>query len=473
MADSPDIVLVITEQHRGDCLGVEGHPVLLTPTMDNMAQNGVRFTRAYSACPSCIAARRSILAGQDPQTHGMVGYCSKQEWDPPATLPQVLRENGYQTYWVGRSMHQWPVRKRFGFDEMELHEDYLEWLRDTGPRDNDGWFSAGVMNNDWTARPWPYAEYLHEINWTVSRALRFLKRRDPSCPYFLVLSFMAAHPPLQPAACYFERYLRTGVPDPVIGDWATPPDSGGPLFDNVSALEVDLQGEKLLSTRAGYYGLLNHLDDQLRRFFHPMGGINLGNNKKTVVLLTSDHGEMLGDHYMWRKGRAYEPSARVPFILCSPSDFEIQKNVTSDAVVTLADIMPTLLDFAGVSAPGSVDGRSLLPVLRGEEERVREALHIEHAPFQHALTDGQEKFIWNVKDGREQFFDLVEDPNEMHDAIGDPDRQERVRYWRAQLIGRLKDRAEGFTDGSKLIAGRPYKTLLDVGVRYGQAASLA
>ena len=463
MADRPNIILVITEQHRGDCLGVEGHPVLLTPTMDNMAKNGVRFTRAYSACPSCIAARRSILSGQDPQTHGMVGYHGKVEWNPPATLPQVLRENGYETYWVGRSMHQWPERKRFGFDAMEPHQDYLEWLKEVGPRDNDGWFSAGVMHNDWTARPWPYAEYLHESNWTVSRALRFLQRRDPSCPYFLVMSFIAAHPPLQPPACYFERYLRTGVPEPAIGDWATPPQPNPIALDNVSPIEVDLQGEALLSTRAGYYGLINHLDDQLRRVFHPVGGINVGNNNGTVVLLTSDHGEMLGDHYMWRKARAYEPSARVPFIVCSPRQFEIQKNVTNNAVVTLADIMPTLLEFSGAGVPDSVDGKSLMPLLRGDSDRVRDSLHIEHAPFQHALTDGREKFIWNVADGREQFFDLVADPKELHDAIADADKQERVATWRGQLIDRLKDRAEGFTDGSKLIAGRPYKTLIETG----------
>ncbi len=76
------------------------------------------------------------------------------------------------------------------------------------------------MHNDWTARPWPLPEYLHNTGWTVLRALEFLRRRDPTCPFFLTLSFQAAQPPLQPLECYFNRYLRTGVPKPVIGEWA-------------------------------------------------------------------------------------------------------------------------------------------------------------------------------------------------------------------------------------------------------------
>lgn len=457
----PDIILIITEQHRGDCLGVEHHPVLSTPTMDNIARNGVHFTRGYSACPSCIAARRCILSGQSPQTTGVVGYSSAKAWEPAATLPQVLRDHGYQTAWIGRSMHQRPERRRFGFEEMETHADYEEWLRDHGPSDNDGWFSAGVMHNDWTARPWPYEDYLHATNWTVSRALRLLKRRDPSCPLFMVVSFIAAHPPLQPPACYFERYIRTGVPAPVIGDWVSPPDEKQQQrLDIVSPLNVNLQGEELLSARAGYYGLINHLDDQLRRLLHPVGGISPAGDTNAVVMLTSDHGEMLGDHFGWRKSHAYEPSARVPFLLRTPPALGAPRNIKSDSVVTHADIMPTLLDCAGVPIPDHVEGKSLLPLIKGNAQAVRDYLHIEHAPFQQALTDGKEKFIWNVADGHEQFFDLTRDPCELHDAAHDDDSLERVNLWRNRLIQELKDRPEGFSDGRRLLPGRRYQPVI-------------
>jgi len=466
MSQRPNILFINTDQQRGDCLGVEGHPVLQTPNMDGIAASGVRFTHFYSACPSCIAARRSMLSGQDPQTHGMVGYRDGVEWDAPPTLPGVLREHGYQTWLVGRSMHQHPPRKRYGYDEMEVNShtgafDYDEWLRDVGPRDSGGWFGAGVMHNDWTARPWPLDEHLHFTNWTISRALRFMERRDPSCPFFLTVGFVAPHPPLHPPAFYLERYLRTGVPEPDIGDWARPPEFGGGGGDHVAPQAVNLSGEALLTARAAYYGLINHVDDQLRRLLNPVIGIDRITGNNTIVVFTSDHGEMLGDHYMWRKSRAYEPSARVPFLIRAPEHFALRRASVVDLPATHADIMPTLLDMASIDIPDTVDGRSLLPLMREETVPWREYLHIEHAPHHHALTDGREKYIWDPADGSEQFFDLARDPTECHDLAAQPGRADRMPLWRRRLIEKLRGRPEGFTDGKRLIPGRPYHALLN------------
>ena len=465
MQERPNIVLIITDQQRGDCLGVEGHPVLQTPNMDGIAAAGVRFSRFYSACPSCIATRRSILGGQAPQTHGMVGYHGLVEWDAPPTLPGVLREHGYQTWLVGRSMHQHPPRKRYGYDEMETNchtgaWDYEDWLREAGPPGNGGWFGGGVTHNDWTARPWPLEDHLHFTNWTVSRALRFLERRDPSCPFFLTVGFVAPHPPLQPPAFYFDRYVRTGVPDPVIGDWAWPPASGSAGGDHVSPERVDLTGEALLSARAGYYGLINHVDDQLRRLLNPIIGIDRLTGGNTIVVFTSDHGEMLGDHYLWRKSRAYEPSARVPFLIRAPKRFGLQPGRVVDLPTTHADIMPTLLEMADIPVPETVDGRSLAPLMQGEDVAWREWVHIEHVPYHQALTDGRTKYIWSPADGKEQLFDLVADPMECHDLVEQPQAKEQLQLWRGRLIEELGNRPEGFTDGERLIPGRPYKALL-------------
>jgi len=465
--DRPNILFIMTDQQRGDCLSAEGHPVLLTPNMDNIAAKGVRFTRFYSACPSCIATRRSLLSGQDPATHGMVGYRDGVEWDAPPTLPGALRDAGYQTVLVGRSMHQFPPRKRYGYEEMETHchmgaMDYATWLAKYGPPENPGWFGGGVMHNDWTARPWHLPEHFHFTNWTVQRALNFLERRDPSCPFFLTVSFIAPHPPLQPPQFYFDRYLRTGVPDPVIGDWAEPPDPNAP-GERVSPNKVNLTGEALLSARAAYYGLINHVDDQIRRLLSPVDGIDKMTGRNTIVVFTSDHGEMLGDHYFWRKQAPYEPSARVPFLLCAPERFGIRRCAVVDAPATHADIMPTLLEMAGVAVPDTVEGRSLLPLMRGEDAPWRERLHIEHAPMHQSLTDGKEKYVWLVKDGREQFFDLTSDPTELRDLSADPSRADRVALWRRRLIEQLRGRPEGFTDGEKLVPGRPYAAVLPHG----------
>ena len=101
MPDRPNILFIMTDQQRGDCLSIDGHPYLLTPNMDSIAGAGVRFRKAYTTCPSCVAARRSLLSGQFPATHGIVGYRDGVEWDAPTTLPQALRDAGYQTQWIG------------------------------------------------------------------------------------------------------------------------------------------------------------------------------------------------------------------------------------------------------------------------------------------------------------------------------------------------------------------------------------
>ena len=454
----PNILLIMTDQQRGDCLGIEGHPVLLTPTMDGIAHQGVRFVRAYSSCPSCIAARRSLLSGQFPVTHGMRGYRDGVEWDAPPTLPEVLSQAGYHTYLVGRSMHQHPVRKRYGFDHMVIHgweSDYAEWLKQREPEGSGGYYGTGVMHNDWTARPWHMPEAYHHTNWTVNLALEFLRKRDPSCPFFLAVSFLAPHPPLVPPAPYMERYLRMDLPEPVIGDWASPPENDG-LGLGQSSSRVHLTGEALRSARAGYYGLINHIDDQINRLLNPVTGIDRMTDRDTVVVLTSDHGEMLGDHHLWRKTVPYEPSARIPLLLRAPERFGISSGTVVEAPVGLEDIMPTLLAMADLEIPETVEGRDLLTLVRDRDVPWRPYLHIEHAPIHHTLTDGREKFVWFVQDGREQFFDLVEDPAECHDRIRDAGEQERIARWRGLMIEELKDRPEGFTDGKRLVGGRGY-----------------
>ena len=459
----PNVLLIMTDQQRGDCLGIDGHPVLRTPSMDRIAGEGVRFTCAYSSCPTCIAARRSLLSGRFPSSHGMVGYQDGVVWDPAHTLPGVLSKQGYQTSWVGRSIHQYPERKRYGFDHMVIQSlganDYEEWLNREVPG-SGGYYGTGVMHNDWTARPWHLAEQYHPTNWTVERALEFLRKRDPSCPFFLAVSFIAPHPPLVPPAPYFERYLRMDLPEPVVGDWATPPPNGG-LGMGPCPVQVDLKGSALREARAAYYGLISHVDDQINRLLNPVTGVDTLTDNPTIVIFTSDHGEMLGDHYLWRKSYPYESSARIPLLMRVPQGLGVEPGrMVSDRVVCLEDIMPTVLSLCGAPVPSSVEGRSLLPLMQGRRTTWRPWLHIEHAPLHHTLTDGREKYIWFAGDGREQLFRLVDDPQELHNLSANPEEKACLAQWRKRLIAELRGRPERFTDGKRLIAGRPYPAVM-------------
>jgi len=444
----------MTDQQRGDSLGCEGHPALLTPNMDSIAGAGTRFSRAYSTCPVCIPARRSFMSGQFPATHGLAGYQSGLEWNPPATLPGELAKAGYQTVLCGRSMHLHPARKRYGFDHMVIHclgdSDYDNWLARHAPPGHGGARGAGITHNDWTARPWHLPENLHYTNWTVTQAEELLRTRDPSCPYFLVVSFVAPHPPLVPPAFYFDRYLRANLPAPAIGDWATPPGKNVPVHSPA----INLTGEARRSMLAGYFGLINHVDDQIRRILNPVEQLVDDN---TVILFTSDHGEMLGDHYLFRKSLPYEGSARIPFLIQGPG---LPSNQVLDHPVCLEDIMPTVLDLAGVKIPASVDGQSVVPLLTGKPTTWRPYLHGEHAGTAHFLTDGIEKYIWFAVNGREQFFNLKDDPKECSDLARTGRSSKRVAFWRQRLIEQLRGRPEGFTDGKKLIPGRRYEPVI-------------
>ncbi|MBT5829688.1 MAG: sulfatase-like hydrolase/transferase [Candidatus Latescibacteria bacterium] len=460
MDERPNFLIIMTDQQRGDCLSADGHPVLLTPNMDAIGGAGVRFSRAYTTCPVCVPARRSFLSGQFPSTHGVLNN-SSIEWDGPS-LPGVLRDAGYQTEWVGRGMHQTPPHKRYGFEHMvfkdhRVTDDYDAFLARREPEGSGGYYGTGVMHNDWTARSWHMDEALHATNWTVTEALNFLDRRDLSCPFFLVASILAPHPPLVPPSFYMDRYLRQDLPDVAIGDWALPPER---MDGDASSEHVDLKGEALRSARAGYYGLINHVDDQIRRLLNPVDGVQRMTGRNTVVIFFSDHGEMLGDHYRWRKSLPYEGSARIPFMIQAPDRFGLKRGVVDETPVCIEDVMPTILAMADVPCPDGVDGSNLLPLMQGTEDLDRTHLHIETAPTYQCLTNGKEKFIWFVKDGSEHFFNLETDPNECENLIGSADWQERIAEWRAELVQVLKDRPEGFSDGDQLISGQAYPGLM-------------
>lgn len=323
----------------------------------------------------------------------------------------------------------------------------------------------GMSFNGWTAKPWHLPEHLHPTNWTVNQSRNLLRERDEAKPLFLTTSFYAPHPPFIPPAFYLDRYLRLDLPPASIGSWATCPEHEG-IGLGVDSARTVLRGEALRSAQAGYFGLIDHIDDQLYWLISEFKLDSQRLARPWVVVFTSDHGEMLGDHYYFRKCEPYEGSARIPLLVQGSRELGFQSQLDCSGPVCLEDIMPTLLEVAGVALPVAIDGESLLPVLRGERGLLRSWLHAEHAPCYsveqayHSLTDGEAKYIWRPHAGSEQLFDLRVDPQERTDLAVRGDRQEQLERWRARLIEHLADRPEGFTDGERLIPGRPYPAAL-------------
>jgi arylsulfatase len=477
MPDRPNFVLIMTDQHRWDCLGLAGHPHLLTPNLDALAHRGIYFRRAYTPAPICCPARRSLLTGHAPATDGCLDNTPVRIPRPEDTLPHLLRRAGYETVSVGRTMHQFPEHHRYGFEQVfrRPHNDRysrfavevpaLSPRLETYPHHLD----HGLPLDGYTARSWPYREEFHESNYSVARAIQYLDERDREQPFFLYLGVVAPHPPLCPPAFYFDRYHRMAdLPGPHLGDWAHPPANGGRGL-GVQSTAVELSGEAQRSALAGYLGLINHFDDLLYNFFNRLA--QEGTN--TYVLFTSDHGEMLGDHYLFRKMQPYEAVVRVPFLLAGPG---LPRQKVIDAPVSLIDILPTFCELAGVTVPDHVEGRSLVPLWNGALDSSGPAEHLIHGeigdlPFVHNhrgchyLTDGQRKYIWFSANGREQFFDIAADPHEQHDLATEANYRDEVSLWRSRLAARLHKRPERFSDGHSLTPSTRHSCLLPHAIR--------
>ena len=181
-----------------------------------------------------------------------------------------------------------------------------------------------------------------------------------------------------------------------------------------------------------------------------------------MIVFTSDHGDMVGDHHLWRKTYAYEGSAHIPLLVHLPGTAPRPGGHRHGAPVCLQDVMPTILDACGVPVPDSVDGHSLMPLVNGESSTVRDFVHGEHSTCYHPsqemqyLTDGRWKYIWFPRTGAEQLFHLTEDPYECVDLA--TARQDDLAVWRGRLVCILAGRDAGLTDGDRLVdqSDRPY-----------------
>ncbi|NUQ01247.1 MAG: arylsulfatase [Armatimonadetes bacterium] len=460
----PNIILITTDQQRGDSLSCDGNPCCETPFLDDLASQGARFPHAYTSVPSCIPARTGLYTGMAPWNHGQLGMVGLTDREYPHTMAGELTAAGYQTRAVGK-LHVYPQRKQWGFQHVLLDEssrresatfisDYHQWFEEhkDGPY---GYRDHAIDWNSWMARPSHLPEHLHPTSWTSLEGRRFLSNRDETKPFFLYLSFARPHSPYDPPQPYFDQYdRRDDISLPVVGDWAGIYE-GGARRDDPNAWRADRSLAERRRARVGYYGSVTHIDHQIGLFLYELSALGLLDN--SLIVFTSDHGDMVGDHHLWRKTYAYEGSARVPFIVRPPRSLGLEPGQVIDQTVELRDVMPTLLEAAGVEIPGTVDGASVLPLLRGETAGWRDYIHGEHctcySPMQenHYVTDGHEKLIWLPRLDRVQFFNLDEDPLEEHDRAADPAYAERCERWRQRLIAELLPREDGLTDGERLL----------------------
>lgn len=474
----PNFIFILCDQMRADFLGAYGCEAAYTPNIDALAATGTRFDHAYSAVPSCLPARAILWSGQNQWHAGVLGMGRGQGPTPndfPHTIPGELTKAGYRTHMVGKG-HFHPQRTLMGFETTELDEsgrmpdsDHRVWFEENAPvgvTPDD----HGVDWNSWWARPWHTDEHLHPTCWTMDKALEFLETREVGKPFFLNISFARPHSPYVPPQRFWDLYEGKKLPAVLIGDWAEMHDDPETAKEK-NAWRGIMADEAIQKARTGYLGEISFIDFQIGRLMEWLSAHDPDTLANTWFIFTSDHGDMQGDHNLWRKTYAYEGSSRIPFIIVPPKNSGLCKEKVAEQVVELRDIMPTILDAAGLKIPNDVDGASLLPVMQQAVSDWREYIHGEHCQcYSHEqemqyVTDGKRKFIWLPRIDIEQFFDLENDPGELKNLINEPAWKQEITKWRNYLIKELAERDCGWVVDGNLVCPSdeamvsPYKNI--------------
>lgn len=422
----PNVLLICVDHWFGGLIGALGHPTILTPTLDRMIGNGIAYTNAYSATPTCIPARRELMTGTSARTHGDRTFNETLPMPNLPTMAQTFRDNGYQAYAVGK-LHVYPQRDRIGFDDALVVEegrhqfgmtkdDYEMFIQEEGFAGQE--YGHGASNNDYMVSAWHLPEYLHQTNWTVREMSKFIARRDPRKPGFWYMSFSPPHPPLAPLPFYLDMYRSLEIDEPYYGDWSRSPDEW-PFALRARPHGRDTYSPPALKrARQGFYALATHVDHQIRLVIGLLR--EEGILDSTAILFTSDHGDMLGNHGLFAKGLMYENSAKIPMVFMPPANrTDIARNFIDARLAVQADVFPTLAEVCGIPIPDTVEGLSML----GHDKR--EYIYGEHGEDDRPtrmIRDTRHKLIYYPQGNRTQLFDLHEDPRETRDLSNDPSR---------------------------------------------------
>ncbi len=456
----PDVILIMCDQLRYDCLGFAGHPQVRTPHLDRLAENGIYFENAYCASPVSSPARASWLTGLYPHAHGQLinyritpslkGRKGTSMHPKCTTLGDAFNKADYRCGIVGPWHLGDDEHPQHGFEEFWKTYGY----QGIGNRDRliDNFKKEGVKNL--------YQKNIPEINndlkrmsygtcgdprqqrttWTIDRGIEFFEQAGGDHrPQFLFLSVKDPHPIIIAPPEIVATYPPEEIALPY--SWGDPLE-GKPAYqqNELGRLPQNTDPDKFRQMMAHYFALVTHIDDQVGRLLSYLEETEKLDN--TLIAFISDHGEMLGQHGFTSKRVLYEGSVKVPCILSWPAALKTPRRVRTP--LAGVDLMPTLLDLAGIPLKCQIDGRSLAADLLNEREpqtrpifseiSTWEALQCssdneEELAAQVMARDGDWKYIWNRFDA-DELYDLGHDPEEMHNHAPEVGQKKRINAMR-------------------------------------------
>lgn len=431
-----NFLMICTDQLRADCVGYAKKYPVLTPNLDMLASESVRFSEAYCALPTCCPARQSMVCGKRPEKIGAF-------WNYDITLPigsisvdeyswaRSFQESGYRTCYIGK-WHVSPTLtpRDFGYDEYISEWDIVQEIRKNYPE--------YTWKCDWRGEISPLPTEKSVTHLQVFKALEFLERNQ-SKDFHLRVDFADPHLPCRPSKEFAQMYSASEIPQ-----W----DGFAETFENKPYIQrqmvrnwdnQDKTWADFSETVALYYAMITQVDDAIGILLRKLKELGLYEN--TVIVFTSDHGDMCGSHRMTDKHYVlYDDVVRVPLLVHIPG--QAGKDC-ADYVINSLDLAPTLCDLFGFSACADFDGISLKSAIEGKDNDKRDCVVSTFNGQQFGLytlrmiKQGNLKYIWNLVD-TDELYDLEKDPGELVNRITDPKYGESLAIMRKKLYAELK-----------------------------------
>jgi len=409
----PNILFICSDQHFGGMLGANGHPIVKTPHLDRLAAEGVTFRSAYCGSPVCAPGRASLMTGLFASDVG--SYCNSTPFDGRVkSWANRLRDAGYHCWATGK-LDLWQG-KDFGFHEEGTSHGHSQDPDITSLFRSPVCFRRGernAMEGTWSDREAPDQP-------KADRAIQFLKEQAPRLgkPWAMYVGLVKPHPKWDAALKYREMYPLEKMPLPKWPEgYLERRHTMFQVLANFKNVQVPIPEERVRRARAAYFGMITEVDELIGKILAELD--RTGQRQNTLIVYTSDHGEMLGEHGLWLKNVLLEPAARIPLVLAGPG---VPKGKAVETPVSHVDAVATLMEAAGASTDG-LRGHSLLPVARRESGRhpgfAYSESHSEgNCTGSFMIRKGDWKYLYFTAD-EPLLFNLREDPGEFHNMAND------------------------------------------------------
>ncbi len=425
----PNIVFLFTDDQRFSTIHALNNPEVATPNMDRIAARGTVFERAFimggTIGAVCAPSRAMLMTGQTlfNVTDSIVDPKQNNRAPKPFHMwPEELRKNGYTTVGIGK-WHNGPKL-------------YARCFSNGGPIMFGGMsdhLKVPVQDYD------PQTEYPNKRTYTGAKfsselfadsAINFLENHK-SGPFALYVAFTAPHDPRMAPQRFKDMYPPDKVKLPENFMPEHPFDNGEMKVRDEALLGWPRTEQAVKAEIAGYYAMITEVDEQIGRILDTLE--KTGMDKNTILVFAADNGLAVGQHGLLGKQNLYDHSVRVPLMI---SGNGIPKGKKTDALVYLLDLFPTLFDLVGLQTPSTVEGKSLLPVIQGKKQSVRDSVFLAYRHFQRAVRDSDWKWIEYEVQGKhtEQLFHVAKDPWEKRNLAAEPAQAARVAQMKALLI---------------------------------------